>query len=214
MRWLRQHASWRRLALRARRRWRGRSARPAPAASLISASRYALGARRCAPRALRACMPGGAAAGCHRRLALRARRRWRGRCAPGRLRQPGRGHALRARRRWRGRCAPGRLHVFPPITHRVASSGGDVEDVVRFALIETLVARRASRSCRGRGWGGVFQTLSCTSVRGNACVLAQHVQCESARRATATGALYPQARPTSRTLSARARLHAAALAAS
>ena len=46
--------------------------------------------------------------------ALRARRRWRGRCAPGRLRQPGRGHALRARRRWRGRCAPGRLRVFPP----------------------------------------------------------------------------------------------------
>ena len=49
--WLRQHASWRRLALRARRRWRGRSARPAPAASLISASRYALGARRTALRA-------------------------------------------------------------------------------------------------------------------------------------------------------------------
>ena len=42
--------SWGRLALRARRRWRGRSARPAPAASPISASRYALGAQRCAPR--------------------------------------------------------------------------------------------------------------------------------------------------------------------
>ena len=52
------------------------AARPAPAASLISASRYTLGARRtelraegaarrgrCAPRALRSCMPGGAAAG-------------------------------------------------------------------------------------------------------------------------------------------------------
>ena len=37
------------------------AARPAPAASLISASRYALGARRSAPRALRACVPGGAA---------------------------------------------------------------------------------------------------------------------------------------------------------
>ena len=91
-------------------------------------------------------------------------------------------------------------HHHPP---RVASfSGGDVEDVVRFALIETLVARRASRSCRGRGWGGVFQTSSCTSVRGNACMLPQHVQCESARRATATGAPYPQARPIPRTLSA------------
>ena len=51
--------------------------RPAPAASLISAcaTRSALGARRCAPRALLACVPGGAAAGCHRRHALRARRR-------------------------------------------------------------------------------------------------------------------------------------------
>ena len=94
------------------------AARPAPAASLISASRYALGARRSAPRALRACVPGGAAAGCHRRLALRARRRWRGRCAPGRLWQPGRRLALRARRRRHGRCAPGRgrlhVHVIPP----------------------------------------------------------------------------------------------------
>ena len=61
----------------------------------------------------------------------------------------------------------------------------------------------------GEGGGGVFQTSSCTSVRGNACVLPQHVQCESARRASATGAPYPQARPTPRTLSARARLHAA-----
>ena len=75
------------------------AARPAPAASLISASRYALGARRsalraegaarrgrCAPRALRACVPGGAAAGCHRRLALRARRRdGVQRLGPGRL---------------------------------------------------------------------------------------------------------------------------------
>ena len=37
------------------------AARPAPAASLISASRYALGARRSAPRALRACVLGWAA---------------------------------------------------------------------------------------------------------------------------------------------------------
>jgi hypothetical protein len=92
------------------------AARPVPAASptsLISVLRYALGARRSAPspRALCACVPGGAAAGCHRRLALRARRRWRGRCAPGRLRQPSRRLALRARHRRHGRCAPGRLHV-------------------------------------------------------------------------------------------------------
>ena len=85
---------------------------------------------------------------------------------------------------------------------------------------EDLTAAAAATLGRSAGTvahgtrGGVFQTLSCTSVRGNACVLAQHVQCKSARRATATGALYPQARPTSRTLSARARLHAAAVAAS
>ena len=65
------------------------AARPAPAASLISASRYALGARRTALRSE------GAARLCARRsrwlpspgLALRARRRGCGRCAPGRLRQ-------------------------------------------------------------------------------------------------------------------------------
>ena len=39
-------------------------------------------------------------------------------------------------------------------------------------------------------------------------MLPRHVQCESARRASATEAPYPQARPTPRTLSARARLHA------
>ena len=41
-----------------------------------------------------------------------------------------------------------------------------IEDAVRFALLETLGARRASRSCRGRGWGGGSQTSSCTSVPG------------------------------------------------
>ena len=144
----------------------------------------ALGARRCAPVCRAA--PGGAAAGCHRHLALRARRRWRGRCAPGRLRCASRQKppsvsvcwlcqhaswrrlALRARRRWRGRCAPGRLHVFPPITRALPLGGGHVvvEDAVRFALLERLGARRASRSCRGRGWGGGSQTSSCTSVPG------------------------------------------------
>ena len=180
----------------------------APAASLITASRSALGAEG----AVRLCI---GRAGCHRRLALCARRRGCGRCAPGCLRQPSRCLALRARRRRRGRYAPGRVHLLSPRYLRTLPlGGGDVEDVVRFALIETLVARRASRSCRRRGWEGVFQTLSCTSVRGNACVLAQHVQCESARRATGTGAPYPQARPTPRTLSARAPLHAAVVGAS
>ena len=84
------------------------AARPAPAASLISASRYALGARRTALRAE------GAARLCARRRsrwlpspprATRSAPRWR--AAPGAwapIRQPGRGPALRARRRRRGRC--------------------------------------------------------------------------------------------------------------
>ena len=43
--------------------------------------------------------------------------------------------------------APATLHVPPPITRTLPLSGGHVvvEDVVRFALIETLGARRASR---------------------------------------------------------------------
>ena len=202
--------SWRRLALRARRRWRGRSARPAPAASPISASRYALGARRCAPRgrsahgAARLCagppraaqplaaidtsryalgadgvgaarpgacgalagksLPACPCAGCAsmparswRRLALRARRRWRGRCAPGRLRQPSRGHSLRARRRWRGRCAPGRLHVFTPDNARVASwwmSLSKTSCASRRSRGSVHKALRAPAECEG-GEGGL-----------------------------------------------------------
>ena len=65
------------------------------------------------------------ACGCQRRLALRARRRWHGRCAPGRPWQPGHCLALRARRRRRGRCAPGRLHALR-VTAHVVSWGGDV----------------------------------------------------------------------------------------
>ena len=55
--------------------------------------------------------------GCQRRLALRARRQWRGGCAPGCPRQPGRCLALRARRRRSGRCEPWRLHLLPPLTY-------------------------------------------------------------------------------------------------
>ena len=57
--------------------------------------------------------------------------------------------------------------------------------------------------------GGVSDIRHARACGGNACVLPQHVQCESARRASATEAPYPQARPIPRTLSARARLHAA-----
>ena len=189
------------------------AARPAPAASLISASRYALGARRTALRAE------GAARLCARRRsrwlpspprATRSAPRWR--AAPGAwapIRQPGRGLALRARHQRRRRCTPEHPHVLPRLRTLSPGDGGDVKDVVRFALLETLGATRASRSCRGRGWGGVSDIIMRKCAGERSCVLPQHVQCESARRACATGAPYPQARPTPRTLSARARLHAA-----
>ena len=57
---LRQHASWRAASRYALGVDGVGAARLAPAASLISASRYALGARR---TALRACVPSGTAAG-------------------------------------------------------------------------------------------------------------------------------------------------------
>ena len=159
------------------------AARPAPAAIPISASRYALaalGARRCAPRALRACVPGGAAAGCHRRLALRARRRWRGR-----LRQPSRGLTLRARRRWRGRCAPGRLHVFPPIPDNCARC------LLVVGILKTSCASRCSRRlvqaalrapAEGEGGEGCFRHHDARACGGT---LACHrtSMCSASRRA-------------------------------
>ena len=185
------------------------AARPAPAASLISASRYALGARRSAPRALRACVPGGAATGCHRRLALRARRRWRGRCAPGRLWQPGRRLALRARRRRHGRCAPGRLgrlhvHVIPP------------DNCARCLLVgmsKTSCASRCSkRSVQGalrapaegeggEGWSRDHHARAC----GGTLVCCRSM-CSASRRGAPLGSerLLPQARPIPRAFSARA----------
>jgi len=111
--------------------------RPAPTASLISGSRYALGARRTALRvegAARLCVPGGTAAGCHRRL------------------------ALRARRRWRGRCAPGRLHVFPPDNARVASwwmSLSKTSCDLRRSRGSVHKALRAPAECKGVGRGGL-----------------------------------------------------------
>ena len=76
----------------------------------------------------------------------------------------------------------------------VPLGGRDVEGVERFALLETLGARRASRSCRERGLGGVIADIIMRERAGNACVLTQHVQCVSAWRATGTGATSPQAR--------------------
>ena len=145
------------------------AARPTPAASLISVSRYALGARRTALRAegaARLC------AGRHSRWLPSPPRATRSapmawaRCAPGRLRQPGRGLALRARRRWRGRRAPGRLHVPPPITRALPLSGGDVEDVVRFALLESSVqGARFALLPRARVGRGVSDTSIMHSIR-------------------------------------------------
>ena len=53
------------------------------------------------------------------------------------------------------------------VTAHVVSWGGsgDVEDVVRCALLERLGARRASSSCRGRGWGGTPRGPCCHRLR-------------------------------------------------
>ena len=129
----------------------------------VRPSRSALGARRTALRAE------GAARLCARRRsrwlpspprATRSAPRWR--AAPGAwapIRQPGRGLALRARHQRRRRCTPERPHVLPRLRTLSPGDGGDVKDVVRFALLETLGATRASRSCRGRGWGGVSDII-------------------------------------------------------
>ena len=69
------------------------------------------------------------------------------------------------------RCTPGCPACAPADNARVASwGGGDVEDAVRFALLETLNAMRASRSCRGRGWGGVSDIImrKCAGERSRA----------------------------------------------
>ena len=204
--WLRQHASWRHLALRARRRWRGRCAPPTPAASLISVSRYALGARRTALRAegaARLC------AGRHSRWLPSPPRATRSapmawaRCAPGRLRQPGRGLALRARRRWRGRRAPGRLHVPPPDHARVASWWWGCRGRRALRAARELCARRALRApAEGEGGEGCFRHHHARVCGGTlACYRSM---CSASRRGAPLQPerLNPQARPIPRTLSA------------
>ena len=76
--------------------------------------------------------------------------------------------ALRARRRRRGGAARPRAPTCAlRVTAHVVSWGGecgDVEDVVRCALLERLGARRASSSCRGRGWGGTPREPQCRAA--------------------------------------------------
>jgi len=54
-----------------------------------------------------------------------------------------------------GAARPGAYMCFRRNCARCLLGGGrDVEDVVRCAVLERLGARRASNSCRGRGWSG------------------------------------------------------------
>ena len=165
------------------------AAHPAPAASLTCASRYALGARRTALRAegaARLCagrrsrwLPSTARAtrSAPMAWALRARAPAAAFSPPRATRSAPNAWALRARA---PTCCP------PPVNVRALPlGGGDVEDVVRFALLETLGARRASRSCRGRGWGGVVQTSSCASVRGT--LVCCRSMCSARRRGAPLG---------------------------
>ena len=63
-----------------------------------------------------------------------------------------------------GAARPG-AYMCPPrnCALRTLSPGGsgDVEEVVCCALLERLGARRASSSCRGRGWGGTPRGPCC-----------------------------------------------------
>ena len=137
-------------------------------------------------------MPGGTAAGFHRRLALRARRRWHGRAArPGACGSPVAASRCALGDDGVGAARPGACMCPPRSRARCLLVVGMSRTSCASRCSRALCKARASRSCRGRGWGGVLQTSSCTSVRGNACMLPQHVQCESARRATATGAPEP-----------------------
>ena len=192
------------------------AARPAPAASLISASRYALGARRTALRAegaARLC------AGRHSRWlpspprATRSAPRWR--AAPGAwapIRQPGRGLALRARHQSAVGAARPSAHMCSPgcgVAHVVSWGWWGCQR--RRALCAARDARCNARFAllpRARV-GGVSDIIMRKCAGERLCATAACAVCESARRACATGAPYPQVRPTPRTLSARARLHAA-----
>ena len=106
--------------------------------------------------------------GCQRRLGLRAWRRWRGRCVPGRPWQPGHCLALRARRRRRGRCAPGRHPTCAPrVTAHVVSWGewGCRRSRVLRAAREAWCKACFELPCRGRGWGGTPRGPCCHRLR-------------------------------------------------
>ena len=83
-----------------------------------------------------------------------------------------------------------RAPACAPAGGRALALGGGhvvVEDAVRFALLETLGARRASRSCRGRGWGGVVQT--CTSQACGATLVRRRSMCSASRSGASLAAL-------------------------
>ena len=56
-----------------------------------------------------------------------------------------------------GAARPGAHCAFAEKLRTLLLGGGDVEDVVRCALLETLVVRRVSSSCQGKGWKGVVK---------------------------------------------------------
>ena len=144
------------------------------------------------------------------RLALRARRRGRA-ARPGRAPSAARSRPRAARSApWRGRCAPRRLHAPPDNLRALPLGGGDVEDVVRCALLETLGATRASSPAEGEGGEGRSRHHDAQASGGNACVL-PHSMCNASRRDAPLERerLPPRpGAPIPRTLSARAPRHA------
>ena len=162
------------------------------------ATHSALGARRCAPRALRACVPGRPgrrsvplAAIAASRYALGADGAWALRArAP--IRQPGRGLALRARRRWRRRCIgaarPSAYMCSPPITRarRCLLVVGRSKTSCALRRSRRLCKARFTLLPRGRVGRGVSDIIM--HERAGQRLRAygpQHVQCESARLGSA-----------------------------
>ena len=129
----------------------------APAASLLAlgARRLALGARcrgRCAP-VRRAEQP---------LAAIAASRYVLGADGVGAARPGACGSLIGASRYALGAdgvaaARPGAHCAFAENLRTLLLGGGDVEDVVRCALLEALVVRRASSSCQGKGWKGVVK---------------------------------------------------------
>ena len=155
-----------------------------------------------------ACLaPGGAAAGCHRRLALRARPRWHVR--PGAFGSPVAASRCALGAEGAGAAVRTRAPTCPPplicACWMLPLGGGDMSKTsCRCALLETLGATRASSPAEGEGGEGRSRHHDA-----QACGERLRAAAACAARVGATrhckGSAFPPGQTDPRTLSARAR---------